>query len=63
MNITLVDASILCVDDRRVGSQMLSLRALLPIALPSLANHAALDAQTQTIFAFILLEALGAAPG
>ena len=63
MNITLVDASILCVDDGRVGSQMLSLGTLLPVALPSLADHAALDAQTQAIFAFILLEAFGAAPG
>lgn len=63
MDVTLVDASILCVDDRWVGSQMLSLRTLLPVALPSLADHAALDAQTQAIFTFILLEALWAAPG
>ena len=63
MDVTLVDASILCVDDGWVGSQMLSLRALLSVALPSLADHAALDAQTQAIFAFILLEALWAAPG
>ena len=58
MHISFIDASILCIDDGRIAPQILCLRARSEALLTSLADQATLHAQTKTVFALVLLEAL-----